>query len=145
MTIINPAGKVSNLMQSQVLLADLQQTQTQLQKVQSQISTGNIISQASDDPLIAGQLMSLNGLLDRITQYKSNTDLASSLLAAADTALGCATDLMRQASSMASSAANTTTSDSERAADAQQLSAIITQMMQLANTQVNGQIGRAHV
>ena len=81
MTTINPAGKVSDLMQSQLLLGDLAQTQTKLQKVEGQISTGNIISQASDNPLIAGQLMSLNGLVDRITQYTTNTNSASSALA----------------------------------------------------------------
>ena len=139
MTTINASDRVTNLMQSQTLLSDLQQTQAQMQKVETQISTGNIVNQASDNPLIAGQLMSLNSMLDRIGQYKSNADTAGNVLTAASTALTSAAGLVQQASALASSAANATTTDSQRASDASELGAIISQMQQLANTQYNGQ------
>src|SRR3982750_358085 len=106
-------ARVSMQMQGSLLMGTLQQGQVDLLKVQQQISTGQRLNRASDDP---GALLSIESLKRQITangNYTSNLDFAGGFLSQADSSLGTLNDLINQAKSIASSQLGTGSSEDE--------------------------------
>ncbi|HVX86038.1 MAG TPA: flagellar hook-associated protein FlgL [Phycisphaerae bacterium] len=132
-------GRVSMQMTGTLLAGTLNNTQSDLLKVQQQLSTGQRLTLASDDPTAAIGIMQLNRQLAGNTQYSSNLNFANSFLAQADGSLGTVSDLINQASSIASSEVGAGASSDERASQAQVVDSMITQLLNLANTQYQGQ------
>ncbi|HVS72428.1 MAG TPA: flagellar hook-associated protein FlgL [Phycisphaerae bacterium] len=122
------------------LLANtLNNTQSNLLQVQQQLSTGQRLSLPSDDPTAAIGIMQLNRQLAGNTQYTANLNFANSFLSQADNTLGSVSNLVNQASSIASSEVGAGSSASERSSQAQVVNSMITQLLSLANTQYEGQ------
>ena len=108
--------------------------QSALAATQNQVSTGQRINVASDDPVGAGKVISLSHILAANTQYSSNIDSANTRLSTEQTALTSVTSLLDSARSMAVQGINGTLSSSDRKDMATQLSQLRDQLIQLANT-----------
>ena len=134
-----PIARVTNQMQSSYLLGSLQNNQAAMLKLQEQISSGQQLSSASDDPVAATGIINLNTQISGLTQYGSNLNFAAGFLNTAGSALGSVNNLLNQAQSIASTEASSTASASDRSAQASILNSIISQVQNLANTQYLGQ------
>ncbi len=132
-------ARVSMQMQGSLLLGDLENTQQSMLTVEQQLSSGQALSLPSDDPAAALGIVSLKQQISDSTNYSSNLNFATGILGQADSSLGSLQSLLNQAQSIASSDVNTTTSSSQRTADAQVINSIINQAMDIGNQQYEGQ------
>ncbi|MEO8777558.1 MAG: flagellar hook-associated protein FlgL [Rhodanobacter sp.] len=108
--------------------------QSALAVTQNQVSTGQRINVASDDPGGAGQLVSLDHILAANTQYSSNINSANTRLASEQSTLSSVRNLYDSVRSIAIQGINGTLSSSDRAGMATQLGQLRDQLVQLANT-----------
>lgn len=132
-------ARVSMQMSGSLLTGSLQGSQLELLKVQQQLSTQKRLSRPSDDPAAAIGIERLKRQLAANVQGTSNLNFAAGFLSQADATLGTVGDLVTQASSVASSQVGSLTSASERAAQAQVVNSMLTQLMTLANGKYQGQ------
>ncbi|MBI9016608.1 MAG: flagellar hook-associated protein FlgL [Phycisphaerae bacterium] len=86
-------SRVTMLMQSNMLLDNINSTSVDLLKVQNQLSTGLRLSRPSDDPADAVTIMHLDSQLEQQKQYIANLSYANDFLATTDTALSQAKTL----------------------------------------------------
>lgn len=108
--------------------------QGELSATQNQVSSGQRINLASDDPAGATQVVSLSHILASTAQYSSNIDAANARLSTESNTLSSFNSLLDQARSMAVQGINGTLSASDRQDMAAQLTQIRAQLVQLANT-----------
>jgi len=110
-----------------------------LDKVQQELSTGLAISQPSDNPVGTNQILNLNDSLSNIAQYQTDGTSASNYLSYTDSQLQSVQNLVTQARTIAVAAASSgTESTQDLAADSTQIASIITQVTNLANSQLTG-------
>lgn len=140
MSIINSGiGRVPDSLQYSSTLTSINNTQQELLKIENEIDTGNKINVPSDDPAGSALIQQLQRSLSQNNTYLSNLQSASSLYTETDNALSAAQKILISAQSLASGDASNTTSADKRSQDAPQVQSMITQMLSLANTQLNGQ------
>jgi len=132
-------ARVSTQLQGSLLLGTLQGDQVDLMKVQSQLSSGQRLSRASDDPAAAMGIESLRRQIATNTNYSSNLDFASGMLSQADSSLGSVANLINQAKSIASSQIGAGSSADQRAAQAEVVNSLLAQALDLSNAQYQGQ------
>lgn len=107
-------------------------------QVENQISTGKQLNVTSDNPGASAVVVQLQQTLNVQQTYSGNITQATSQLGQADNTLSTLTNLLQQAQLLASQAANTGVSASERQGDAEVVQSIYNQALSLANTQFNG-------
>ncbi len=119
-------------------LAGLQASSNTLASWQQKLSTGQQISQPSDDPAGTVRALELRGDLKRNAQYARNASDASAWLSVADTAYGQITDLVQKVRTLTVQAANTGASTGQSAsAIADQIKALKEAILKLSNTTYN--------
>ncbi|HEV2972838.1 MAG TPA: flagellar hook-associated protein FlgL [Pirellulales bacterium] len=133
-----PATRVSDLLTTQRLNAQLQADEIGLQQLESQVSTGQRLTLPSDDPTAAAQAINLNRLIQQKTQIKNNLDTNQSYLTETDTALGNVANLLSNARSTALSVAGTVADSSQRQTAAQVVASAIQQLTDIGNQSFNG-------
>ncbi|MGM0491151.1 MAG: flagellar hook-associated protein FlgL, partial [Planctomycetota bacterium] len=134
-----PAGRSSDSLLTQRLLAQLQNEQKGLLGVEQQLGTGRRFQLPSGDPPAATRAITLQRLLEQKSQLHDNLSMGQSYLDATDTSLGGVSDLLNKARSHALIAADSTTSDSERKSLAVELDATINEMLRVGNESFRGQ------
>jgi flagellar hook-associated protein 3 FlgL len=107
----------------------------QAQALQTQISTGHRLANASDDPAAAAQLRALARSDTLAKVGTDNADRATNDLNTVDTALNSLVDLINQARTLAQQAANGTASAPDKRSIGQTLLQLHDEMLALANTQ----------
>lgn len=139
MTVIGiPTTRVSDLFVRDRLLRQAQFDQTELFRIQMQLSTGRRIQLPSEDPVASLQVVSLQRLLERKEQVLTNLDTNQSFLTATDVALSRISSMAAEARGAALGAMGTTASDTQRGAAAQQIDQIIKQMVDAGNQKFRG-------
>ena len=120
------------------LLAALNQTQLQTQQAMIELSSGRSVNVPSDNPAAAALLVANNdeatfnsGYLQSLTSVQGQVSTADSTLSSVVTAL-------QRAISLGVEGANGTLSDSDRASIANEVQAIQSQLVSLANTSYEG-------
>jgi flagellar hook-associated protein 3 FlgL len=108
--------------------------QSALASMYQQISSGNRLLTASDDPLGAAQAVQLTMKSSTITQFGSNQTTALSSLQQEDATLDDVKGLMQSIQTQIVHARDGSLSDSDRAAIANQIQGYRDQLMTLANT-----------
>lgn len=131
-------GRTTGALRAQQLIANVQTSQNALGRLQQQISTGNRLLSPSDDPIAAMTALILQNELDRRSAYESNITTNQGFLAASDTALGTVGDALNQAKSIAQNGLNSTLTDTDRTALANQVAALIQSVTNAGNTKYNG-------
>lgn len=109
--------------------------QTQLSKIESQLSSGTQNTQPSDDPNRASLILAIKSEIARQTGYQSTITSVSSRLQTEDTALQNVNTLLSQFNQLAVQAANATVSANDRVTIANQMKQIKAQIVSDANTQ----------
>ena len=102
--------------------------------LQTQISTGKKLAQPSDDSVAFTRLQGLARDSADAIAHAANLDVASSIVAQADTTLGSIATQLQRASELALSARNGTQDATSRSAIAAELEEIRDQLVSLGNT-----------
>jgi flagellar hook-associated protein 3 FlgL len=131
--------RVSNLLQSNLLVQNIGSTQQQMLTVQNELATGKSVNVPGDNPSAAAAIQQLQQTQDQRTGWSDNVNTATAQLNQMDTALGTVGDLLQTAQSTASANASSTTSASARQAAATTIDGLYDQMMSQANTQFEGE------
>lgn len=109
-----------------------------MQKLSEDISTGKRVRKPSDDPIAASRGLAIRALRAGVAQHKINIDDAKDWLSATERALMKAQEVFENAADAALRAGNSTLSDDERRALAQDVDGLISELVDLANTQYDG-------
>jgi flagellar hook-associated protein 3 FlgL len=105
-----------------------------LMKAQAQVSSGNRLQAASDDPLAATQIMSSSSSLRALDQYKTNVQAASSRIAQEDAVLSQIGDLVTRAKELGLQEGGSTSTDATRSVANAEVQQIFGQIVSLGNT-----------
>ncbi|HQO27907.1 MAG TPA: flagellar hook-associated protein FlgL [Accumulibacter sp.] len=115
-------------------LRNMGRNQSQLARLQDQLSTGRRMLTPADDPIAAAQALTLTQSKEVATQYVANQLDARDKLRLADTQLGSLTNVLQGVRSRLVQAGSTILSDSDRQAMAGELSASMEEILGLANS-----------
>lgn len=119
-------------------LADVDRAQTQMQRLQSQLSSGLRVQQPSDDPAALDGIASLQNQLGMNQQIQTNLGGATADVQSADTTLQTAIRLVDNAISLGAQGASSTTDAQQRSILAAQVEGLLDTMVGLSQTKVNG-------
>lgn len=125
---------VSTRLFSQQMLGRFERIEEELQLRQTQIATGEAITQASDDPLRAIRISALTERTEQIGRYQNNLDTARQRLSLGDTTLETADNILARVRELALNAATATTSDGALQAIRVELIEQRDALLSLANT-----------
>lgn len=120
------------------MLRNLFASQKEMDKYFTQIYTGKKIRRPSEDPVIAMRGIGYRTELTEIEQYKRNASGVWKWMDHADDALDKATKVMHRMEELAVRAANDSMTQSERESIAREVEELRDQMVDIANTNVNG-------
>jgi flagellar hook-associated protein 3 len=121
---------------SQTQLADLL---GEYQKANLEVVSGKKINILSDDPVGIGRVVDLRSSLSNLDQMSKNINTANTWLTGAETALSSVASIADDAKVLAISMNNASMSSAERANAAVQVDGMLGQLLDLANTRVDGQ------
>ena len=130
---------VSNLSMQNQLLNELDSQQTQMNQLETEISTGYQFQLPSQDPEAAMQVESIQSLLERYSQTQTNISSSQNLLSQTDSTLSSVSNLLTSVQSAALSAVGSTASTSQRQAVVEQIDQAVQQMVSLGNATFDGQ------
>lgn len=126
--------RVTNRMIAQTVLNNLGTNLNRLQKQQDQMSSLQVVSKTSDDPVIATRVVTLNSVLKQHDQYERNVGDALGWIETTERTLGGVNDVLQRARELAVAGGNDTLDQTERNAIAMEIEQIFDNVVQLANT-----------
>ncbi len=128
-----PSTRTSSLLSQQRLISQLQLDQIDIQRLQTQISTGRRLTVPSDDSSAALRAVSIQRLLELKSQNKVNLTTSQSYLDATDTAVANVAQLLTSVRSTAQGAVGVTASDADRQAAVSEIHGAIEQLLSIGN------------
>ncbi|MCR4403519.1 MAG: flagellar hook-associated protein FlgL [Firmicutes bacterium] len=120
------------------LSRDIARQLARMQRLSEDISTTKRVRKPSDDPIAASRGLAIRALRAGVAQHKANIDDARDWLGATEQALVKAQQVFENAADAAIRAGNDALSDDERHALAQDVDGLISELVDLANTQYDG-------
>ncbi|MBI2881403.1 MAG: flagellar hook-associated protein FlgL [Candidatus Tectomicrobia bacterium] len=117
----------------------MQRAREQLQDLQAEAASGKRLNRPSDSPADNQRVLRLRQSLAQFDQYERNIRRGKALLGAAETSLSQAGEVIQKMKDIAVAGANGTVIPSTRAAMAQEAASLRDRLVQLANTQFEGQ------
>jgi flagellar hook-associated protein 3 FlgL len=118
---------------------NLQSLAGDLQKVNASISSGKKYQSIGDNPVDVGAILGLNTENDQTTQYTRNLETAKGWLNMTESTLQDISDIVQSSMALANQMATGTYNASQRQAAAQQIQGYLEEVMQVGNTEFNGQ------
>ncbi len=119
-------------------MAQVQFDQTEMFRLQTQLSTGRRFERPGEDPISAGRIMSLQSLLERKSQVQTNLTTNQSFLSATDVAMSRMSGMIADVRGAAMSVIGTAASDDQRSAAAMQVNEAIMQLLDSGNQNFRG-------
>jgi len=116
----------------------MQQSQQALSSALQQVSTGLRVSQPSDDPAAAANMVSSLAESANVDQYTSNVSSVTSQMQTADSAISSVVTSLNAAITMGTSGASGTTSAANKQAIATQVEGVLSSVISQANTSFQG-------
>lgn len=123
---------------SQSFIAGLDQIQQRLQTAQTQLTTGLQVNNVSDAPSEIADIWQLNSELDQVNQTDTNLGQVATEVNTAQSTLQSAVTLIDQAATYGAQGASDTSTAGTRQDLANELGAILQQLVSAANTTVQG-------
>ncbi len=133
-----PTTRVSDLLIRQRLLTQMGLDQTDMVRLQTQISTGHRYALPSEDAPSALRVMSLQKLLEQKGQVQVNLKTNQSYLSASDAALAAVSNILASARGAAMGVVGTTSTDVQRSAVVEEVDRAIQQLIDTGNQQFRG-------
>lgn len=116
----------------------IQQSDQALQTAYRQVTTGQRVSQPSDDPAASAAYTTLQAESANIDQFNTNASTVLSQAQTADSVLTSVVSLLNSAITVGTEGANSTTSASNRTALSTNVTGILANIVSLANTTFGG-------
>jgi flagellar hook-associated protein 3 FlgL len=132
-------SRVSSLMQANLTSQEIDSQQSQLAKLENELSTGQAITQPSDNPSAAATIIQLQQTLNTQQTYNDTINSASAQLSQTDNGLGNLTTLLQQAQQIASADVGSDVTQTQRQSDVAVVQSLYNQALAIANQQYNGQ------
>ena len=130
--------RISDVLLQRRILSQFEFDQSQLVRIQDQVSTGLRLSVGSDDAPAARRAMTLQRILEQKQQVASNLASSQSFLGASDNALNGASDILLQIRAEVLGVVGTTASDTQRQVVAQEVYRSIERLVEIGNRQFRG-------
>lgn len=130
--------RITEGMNLQTMLTNLQNSENRMAVTEAQISSGQQLSQVSDDPATAAQILALQTTMAQNAQFQNNAAAASTWLNETDAALTDVNQVLGRAQELAVEAANDTQGASDRQNIASEINSLIAQTAQDGNTSYDG-------
>ncbi|MDR3751884.1 MAG: flagellar hook-associated protein FlgL [Terracidiphilus sp.] len=121
------------------LVKSLDQVQSNLQSLTSELSSGVSFTSLSQNPVAAGEDVLLINQIQQDDSFTTTSSQVSGQLQVADSTLGSVVTQLTQAISLATSANNGTLNSSDVKSISTQISGILDEVQSLANTSYQGQ------
>jgi len=118
---------------------NLQSLAEDLQRVNASIASGQKYQRISDNPVDVGAILGLNTENSQTMQYERNLETAKSWLSVTESTLQDISDIVQGSMALANQMATGTYNASQRQAAAQQIQGYLEEVMQVGNTEFNGQ------
>ena len=128
--------RITNNMSVTGTINNIQVSTEKLNTLNEQLSSGKKISIPSDDPTGTIKAMSYRSNLKEIEQYIRNVDNAKATLDSTDVSLNQVTNILQRMRELGVEAANDTYETDARDAMADEISQLLDQVVELANTKV---------
>src|SRR5712691_3452015 len=130
--------RVTTLQVRDQRIAEIMRDEQRLEETQSQVSTGKRIQRPSDAPDDIATLLKTHSDVAALTRQRAGADAALPTMQASDAALGNIATALQQARTLTQQANNSTISADQRQTIAGQIAQVQSQILSLANTQVDG-------
>ncbi len=130
--------RITPEMQASVMLANINTDLAAVDKSQNELSTGLQITQPSDNPYATALSMQLSGQLAAMQSYSDNISDGTAWANTASTALQSIQQMVQSARTLVVEGANGTLDANDRASVAGQISDIVEEIKDTANTQYDG-------
>ncbi|MGO9974611.1 MAG: flagellar hook-associated protein FlgL [Solirubrobacteraceae bacterium] len=130
--------RITPEMQASVMLANINTDLAAVDKSQNELSTGLQITQPSDNPYATALSMQLSGQLAAMQSYSANISDGTAWANTASTALQSIQQMVQSARTLVVEGANGTLDATDRASVAGQISDIVEEIKDTANTQYDG-------
>jgi flagellar hook-associated protein 3 FlgL len=118
---------------------NLNQIMSRMDELQDELTSGKVLRRPSDDPVAITRSLQCRADLAGIDQYLRNKDSAKSWLTAADGALDGVDSALTRAKELAVQGANSSYSAEDRKGMANEVTELIDEVVQLANTKYGDQ------
>ena len=126
--------RVTNRMIAQTVLNNLGTNLNRLQRLEDQMSSLQVVSKTSDDPVIANRVITLNSVLKQHDQYERNMGDALAWIETTEQTLGGVTNALQRAREQAIYGANGSLDQTDREAIANEIDQLFNNVVQLSNT-----------
>lgn len=130
--------RVTDIMTSRTILANIENVQSQLTQTQNVLSSGKRLTKPSDDPFGTSQALFFDGELSDNAQYQTNANNASSWLSATDTALSSINSDAQRARDLILQGSNGSLSQTDLNSIASELDQLADSIKTSGNTQYAG-------
>ena len=130
--------KISNRLFNDQQISQFSKNMSDIQKIQSKISSGKNIVFASDDPVGAVELSGLKDVADRVDQFLKNANLALDRLHLMDSSLEGAKDIFIRCNELAVQASNDVLGVGDREAIALEFDELKKELLSISNIQDSG-------
>ncbi|MBI4830277.1 MAG: hypothetical protein HY801_01725, partial [Candidatus Lindowbacteria bacterium] len=131
-------SRISNPVLVNTALRNLQISLRQLQETQEVLATGLTIRRPSDNPLGAAIALRMRAEITEINRFVTNIERAESFVTASEGALGTMNQILTELRGITVTEANDTGNAESRRAAAEQVNALIEQLVQTANSDFGG-------
>ncbi len=125
--------RITSTMMMTTYLHDLHRRMQDMERSESELTSGRAIQRPSDDPIGATRVLSLRTQLAQNAQYLRNVDAARSFLSATETNVNSIVDLVQRGHELAVQGANDTLSASDLQAIGAEADQLLQQAVQIAN------------
>ncbi|MBC7087514.1 MAG: flagellar hook-associated protein FlgL [Tissierellales bacterium] len=119
-------------------LRNLNRNLASMQKLQNQLSSGKVVSRASEDPLLVSKIMDLRNTISINEQYNTNIRDSIGWVDTQDGALQGATTTLQRIRELVIYGANDTLSNDDRNAIAQEVNVKVGELADVLNTNFDG-------
>lgn len=130
-------NRITSSSRYNLLIADLQQSLLNYNKLTAQLTSGSKVLNITDDPIAAVNILNTNRQLGQIDTFAQNVEMASTELSALDDLLSLATGYLSTAWDKAIQANNQTYGNESLQALKVEIDEIAKTMVDLANTEYN--------
>uniref|UniRef100_A0A7V6DQX2 Flagellar hook-associated protein 3 n=1 Tax=Desulfobacca acetoxidans TaxID=60893 RepID=A0A7V6DQX2_9BACT len=118
---------------------NLQSLAGDLQRINASIASGKKYQSISDNPVDVGAILALSTENSQTVQYERNLTTAKSWLSMTESTLQDISNIVQASMALANQMATGTYNASQRQAAAQQIQGYLEEVMQVGNTELNGQ------
>ncbi|MDY0256544.1 flagellar hook-associated protein FlgL [Gudongella oleilytica] len=130
--------RITNKTLATNFLNNLNRNLTQMSKYQNQLSSGKVVTRASDDPMLVSKIMDIRNNIGMNTQYNSNISDTIGWVETQDGALNGATAILQRVRELIIYGANGTLSASDRAAIKDEVVQNVEGLRDVLNTNFDG-------